>query len=405
MSQKKIEPWEVERYWEIFSGLANGATHLDGSQAASVLRNSQLSESQLDKIWQLADIDNDGRLDFEEFCVAMRLIFDLVNGEMKSIPAQVPDWLVPSSKTDLVQASRALSGSLPRFEQVDDDDEDDGLGLKDGFDWYMPPGDKAKYEEIYNAHSNSRGDVEFTSLQGLYDSLDVPDTDVRSAWNLVNPKSDQAIGKSATLAYLHILNNRHEGFRIPRTVPPSLRSSFERNNIDYQVDRVPSPAARGNRYDDNTTTGRKAKFGDTYLSRLGLGGSASSYSKKTDFGGKEDADWEEVRLKKQLAKMDAKMKRVEEQAEAKRRRRAGGQRESKPALVKRELEQLLDWKRKELRDLELGEGRAKEGENMKSLRGEVDSVREQVEGLERHWKERQKVLDGLKDEVSAAQRS
>lgn len=405
MSQKKIEPWEVERYWEIFSGLANGASHLDGSQAASVLRNSQLSNTQLEEIWTLADIDGDGRLDFEEFCVAMRLIFDLVNGEMKTIPAQVPDWLVPSSKTDLVQATRALSGSLPQFEQVEDDDEDDGLGLKDGFDWYMPPGDKAKYEEIYNAHSNSRGDIEFTSLQGLYDSLDVPDTDVRSAWNLVNPKSDQAIGKAATLAYLHILNNRHEGFRIPRTVPPSLRSSFERNNIEYQVDRVPSPAARAGRYDDNTTTGRKAKFGDTYLSRLGLGGSASSYSKKTDFGGKEDADWEEVRLKKQLAEMDAKIKRIEERAEDKRRRRAGGQRESKPALVKRELEQLLDWKRKELRDLELGEGRAKEGEHMRSLRSEVDSVREQVEGLERHWKERQKVLDGIKDEVGAAQRA
>lgn len=224
----------------------------------------------------------------------------------------------------------------------------------------------------------------------------MPDTDIRSAWNLINPSAGSSINKDACLAFLHILNNRHEGFRIPRTVPASLRASFERNQIDYQVDstRNASQSRWATKADDETSTGRKAKFGDQYLTRLGRSGFKSS---GTDFSGaKTDAEWEEVRLKKQLAELDEKIAKVEAGVE----RRKGGKRDSKPALVKRELDQMLDYKRKQLRELEEGSsGRAKAGSSLKSVSDDLQTVREQVEGLEGHLRSRQEVLEQLRREI------
>ncbi|CAK7215415.1 endocytosis defective-related protein [Sporothrix bragantina] len=403
MAPPRIEQKEIETYWNIFSARTNGGKFLTGEMAAPVLKNSGLRDGQLEGVWDLADVDNDGNLDFEEFCVAMRLIFDILNGEYPDVPNALPDWLVPESKAHLVQAGRALTGKAQQFEQVAVDDDPDSPSLKDGFDWYMSPADKAKYEQIYMESRDMRGDVAFSALQDLYESLDVPDTDIRSAWNLINPAAAPSIGKDACLAFLHILNYRHEGFRIPRTVPASLRASFERNQIDYQVGNASTAAANSRwatRADDSTATGRKAKFGDQYLTRLGRSGFKAT---GTDFStAQKTEDWEEVRLKKQLAELESRIQDIEAGAARRSGSTAGGKRDTKPALVKRELEQLLDYKRKELRDLEDGTGKAKASGGLKGVSDDLGTVREQVESLESHLRQREQVLEQLRRDIDEA---
>lgn len=395
----RIEEKEIETYWNIFATHTNGGKHLTGSQAAPLLKNSGLRDDQLEKVWDVADVDNDGNLDFEEFCVAMRIIFDIVNGALPDVPSAIPDWLVPESKAHLVQANSAVAGNANQFERVESDDDD--LGLKDGFDWYMNPQDKSKYEQIYQENRDMRGEISFNALIDLYESLDVPDTDITTAWNLVNPSASSTINKDACLAFLHILNGRHEGYRIPRTVPASLRATFEQGKIDYGVDNKGAAAARwGAKADENTSTGRKAKFGDQYLTRLGRSGFKAQGTDFSNERANRDEEWEEVRLKKQLADLEAKIEKVEKNAELKRIGRGQpGLRDSKPALVKRELEQLLDYKRKVLRELETGESRGNGDGSLKGIQGDLDSIREMVQGLEGHLSQRKDVLESLRHEI------
>jgi hypothetical protein len=130
------------------------------------------------------------------------------------------------------------------------------------------------------------------ALNDLYSEINVPDTDITRAWsvfqaaygelianfwlnrNMVNPSKTPTIGKDQCIVFLHMLNGRHEGYRIPRSVPPSLRSSFEQNQINYNIESVNLPPQRASGPDRNTISGKKAAFGEAYITRLGVGGSA-----------------------------------------------------------------------------------------------------------------------------------
>ncbi|KAK6537656.1 endocytosis defective- protein [Orbilia ellipsospora] len=389
-----INQSEVQKYWEIFAVLANGGKHLDGSQAATVLKNSGLNDVQLEKVWDLADIDNDGKLDFEEFCVAMKLIYNVLGGESPDVPERLPDYLVPESKAHLVAATQALTKTAPKIETPQE--EEDTPGLRDGFDWYMSPADKGKYEAIYGANVDRHGQVTFAALDDLYNSLDVPDTEVRFAWNLVNPNADLSIGKDQALAFLHMLNQRNEGYRIPRSIPASLRASFEKNQINYSISSVKLGSSNGERA---TSTSKKNAFAEGYLDRLGLGGRTSYKPTGTDFTASKEQDWEEVRLKRQLADLETKIKDAESAASKRSARGADGGRNSKAALVRRELEQMLDYKRRELRDLEEGKGSAQGGASLASARSDLDLMKQQIDALDSHLAQRNEVLDGLRRQI------
>ncbi|KAF7727358.1 actin organization and endocytosis protein [Apophysomyces ossiformis] len=92
----KISPEEKQRYREIFYAWEpTGAGYMSGDIAKQVLSQSGLAEHDLMKIWNLADRENRGSLDVDEFAVAMHLIYRKLNNS--EIPSVLPTELAPPS--------------------------------------------------------------------------------------------------------------------------------------------------------------------------------------------------------------------------------------------------------------------------------------------------------------------
>lgn len=69
--------------------------HLTGPQARTILMQSSLPQAQLASIWNLSDIDQDGKLTAEEFILAMHLIDVAMSGQ--SLPPVLPPEYIPPS--------------------------------------------------------------------------------------------------------------------------------------------------------------------------------------------------------------------------------------------------------------------------------------------------------------------
>jgi len=87
---------EIEIYWEIFERLTESQADLiDGLLAKTFFPRSGLSRIQLARIWRLADYDQDSKLNFQEFCIAMHLTIATMKGI--ELPTELPETLQPDT--------------------------------------------------------------------------------------------------------------------------------------------------------------------------------------------------------------------------------------------------------------------------------------------------------------------
>ncbi|KJF60936.1 actin cytoskeleton-regulatory complex protein PAN1, variant [Coccidioides immitis RS] len=109
-------PWAVTKdekkiYDQLFrawDGLNKG--FIGGDVAIEIMGQSGLDRQDLERIWTLSDPHNRGRLNMDEFAVAMHLIYRKLNGY--PIPNRLPPELIPPSTRNLDDSIGAVKSML-----------------------------------------------------------------------------------------------------------------------------------------------------------------------------------------------------------------------------------------------------------------------------------------------------
>jgi hypothetical protein len=83
-----------ENYNKIFYSQKDSSGYITGTIAKSLFFQTNLPQNQLAHIWRLSDVDKDGKLNQEEFLIAMHLINAAVRGI--KLPNSLPSTLYQS---------------------------------------------------------------------------------------------------------------------------------------------------------------------------------------------------------------------------------------------------------------------------------------------------------------------
>lgn len=118
LSGNAVIPWAVTKdekqlydgVFKAWDGLNKG--FIGGDVAIEVFGQSGLPKSDLERVWTLADNGNKGRLNMDEFAVAMHLIYRKLNGY--PLPAQLPPELVPPSTRNIQDSIGQVKSLLQR---------------------------------------------------------------------------------------------------------------------------------------------------------------------------------------------------------------------------------------------------------------------------------------------------
>lgn len=111
-------PWAVTKdEKKIYDGLFRawdgfGKGYISGNSAIEIFGQSGLDKSDLERIWTLSDSANKGRLDLDEFAVAMHLIYRRLNNY--PLPNRLPPELVPPSTRNINASLGSVRSMLSR---------------------------------------------------------------------------------------------------------------------------------------------------------------------------------------------------------------------------------------------------------------------------------------------------
>uniref|UniRef100_A0AAF5RVY0 EF hand family protein n=2 Tax=Wuchereria bancrofti TaxID=6293 RepID=A0AAF5RVY0_WUCBA len=254
-----ISPADQAKYDSIFDGLNPVQGKVPGSKVRPVLLNSGLPSTSLARIWELADMDKDGKLDRIEMSVALHLVYCALQGE--PVPGVLPPSLIHPTKRELVQFSSSVppvlmsqwSGGRQRTSSVVSLEGSEHptseservrpqsvqptavttstlfstLSLSPTAAW---PVQSTCYEASFQqADTDQDGFVSGADVRDILLATGIQQNTLALLWSLVDLKKNGMLNLEQFSLIMYLIENHKQGkpvpFSLPRNlVPPSFRT-------------------------------------------------------------------------------------------------------------------------------------------------------------------------------------
>lgn len=140
------------------------------------------------------------------------------------------------------------------------------------------------------------------------------------------------------------------------------------------------------------TQASKRSFAESYLSKIGHGSNGNA-EKGTDFSATEGTDWEEVRLKRELANLEKLLSEVQN------RSKADEKESEEQRMIKYEFEQLLKYKQDQYNRQQSGSGQ----DDLLKVENDIKDLETQAESLQEYLDSRSQELARLNQEIASLQ--
>lgn len=389
----KLEQFEIKKYWQIFLGLKPQENKVTHDQVLPILYNSKLDSSILNKIWFLADIDDDDNLDFEEFVICMRLIFDMVNKNIDTVPDDLPDWLIPGSKAKLdaqrrkkesAEAQSAVpeaskpAPAAPAAPAAPETPETPAVQQKaPELDWYISPANKELYASTYDACDTfTDGTVSYPALAGVVRSVfpNVSSSEVDRMWLLVNPQKSPSINRDPAFYLIHALKQRNDmGCELPSELPHAIKEICNQHRVSYDLNSSQADVKRSS---------SPTKSADYHAS-------ASVRERSSTFRSGGGVEGEVGQIKKQIADLDAQPSGTPQVVSN------PSNVPSDPNTARKQFEELLRYREEQLRY----SGNTHNGSiNVRGIKEDLETIAQQVGVLEQFLANKKQELQQLQSE-------
>ncbi|CCH61416.1 hypothetical protein TBLA_0E03620 [Henningerozyma blattae CBS 6284] len=378
----QLEPAEIKKYWQIFGSLKPVDNKVDHDQVSPILYNSKLDSSILNKIWFLADIDDDDNLDFEEFVICMRFIYDLVNKNIDSIPDELPKWLIPGSKGKLVKErikrKRQENADIPKIETPE-------------VDWYISSENKNSYQQILaSIHStSSTNSYQFKELSELLKTkfFNVGGSDLEKIWKLINTQNNDSIDGELALFFIHILKQRNDvGCKIPTHLPKNFAELCNNQKNNYNLG-----------LSTNSNTGATSLQTQTTMTSISTANNNSSTPNTPVSGTPQE---QITQLEQELENLEKQLEDVIQANKTREELEKNNNQKDNSDILRQQFEGLLNY-RKQLVTLVNTPTNNNSPLDISSLNSEMATIEQQVQVLQNYLSGRKNELNNLKIQVNS----